>query len=111
MVLLQGVEPGVEEKVLSTFGGLDAGQHVERKTLGKHVERMRTFTLSNPWSPHVAAKERLLDSESFVCVVFVDEKNENRHEIRRKKKKEVRRGCLQEAWVRDCLRLLRSKRA
>ena len=69
MVLLKDVEPGVEEKVLSTFGGLDAGQHVERKTLGKHVERMRTFTLSNPWSPHVVAKERLLDSESFVCVL------------------------------------------
>ena len=67
MVLLKGVEPGVEEKVLSTFGGLDAGQHVERKTLGKHAERMRTFTLSNPWSLPVVAKERLLDSESFVC--------------------------------------------
>ena len=77
MVLLQGVEPGVEEKVLSTFGGLDAGQHVGRKTLGKHVERMRTFTLSNPWSPHVVVKERLLDSKRFLCVVFfvvVDEK-------------------------------------
>ena len=77
MVLLKGVEPGVEEKVLSTFGGLDGGQHVGRKTLGKHVERMRTFTLSNPWSPHVVVKERLLDSKRFLCVVFfvvVDEK-------------------------------------